>query len=157
MKHPDDHQISAALAGLDLDREVAEHLASCVECRCRVASMRELIADRRDRMWADEPDWGRQRDAVLNRLAETPSTPAMPGRSRWWRPALAAAATVVVVVGLSLLGPRPVERTVTNGEIPVTEILAEMDALLEDDSIPGFEVIDPGVEGIEDMIANGSS
>jgi anti-sigma factor RsiW len=157
MKHLDDHQISAALAGLDLDREVDEHLASCVECRGRVASMGELIADRRHRILAEEPDWIRQRAAVLDRLPGASSVPASSASRRWWRPALAAAAAVVVVAGLSLLGPRSVERTAANGEIPVAEILAEMDALLEDDSIPGFEVIDPGLEGLEGMIVDPSS
>jgi hypothetical protein len=37
----------------------------------------------------------------------------------------------------------------------VEEILAEVDAVLADDSIPGFEVIDPGLE--EAIYENGTS
>jgi hypothetical protein len=39
----------------------------------------------------------------------------------------------------------------------VDEILAEVDAVLDDDSIPGFEVIDPGVDTLEGYAANGGS
>ena len=42
-------------------------------------------------------------------------------------------------------------------ELAVEEILAEMDALLADDSIPGFEVIDPWVGELETDIENGAS
>ena len=42
-------------------------------------------------------------------------------------------------------------------DIAVEEILAEVDAVLEDDSLPGFESIDPGVSDLESMIENGAS
>ena len=37
------------------------------------------------------------------------------------------------------------------------QILAEVDAALADDTIPGFELIDPGVSTTDEMIANGAS
>jgi hypothetical protein len=70
---------------------------------------------------------------------------------------LVAAAVVMVAVVVGLIGPSGPEVGVTNGEIPVDQILAEVDALLDDDSIPGFEVIDPGVDDLESYFANGTS
>jgi len=77
-------------------------------------------------------------------------------RSRWLRPVLAVAAALVVAVGLGWLrssGPAdPVAATPS-----VEEILAEMDELLADDSIPGFEIIDPEENDLEGYFDNGAS
>ena len=40
-------------------------------------------------------------------------------------------------------------------ELPVEQILAEVDAVLADDTIPGFELIDPGLD--EEFYENGAS
>ncbi len=156
MKHLDDEQISAAVAGLEPDAEERGHLQSCVECRRRVQAMQRLIDSRRLRLEDDEPDWAAQRQSVLGRLPRVAPAPAAVARG-WWRPAMAAAAALAVVAVVSLVGPRSTELSSDVAEIPVAEILAEVDALLEDDSIPGFEVIDPGLDGLEGAIANGSS
>ena len=78
-------------------------------------------------------------------------------RRRWTRPLLVAAAALVAAIGLrALWAPAPV--VVENGtvsELPVEQILAEVDAVLADDSIPGFEIIDPGLE--EAIYENGAS
>ncbi len=156
MKHLDDGQISTAVAGLDLDAEGRGHLESCVDCRRRVGMMAELIDARRLRMKDEEPDWAAQHEAVLGRLPSASQTPPVRS-SGWWRPAMAVAAALAVVAVVSLVGPRSPELASDNSEIPVAEILAEVDALLEDDSIPGFEIIDPGLDGLEGVIANPSS
>jgi hypothetical protein len=156
MKHLENERISAVVAGLELEAEERAHLESCVECRRSVSAMRDLISVRRVQLEAGEPDWSAQREAVLGRLPPAGRTGPARGRG-WWRPALAAAAAVIVAGVVILMGPRSSELASNGPEIPVAEILAEVDALLEDDSIPGFEVIDPGVDGLEGVIANGSS
>jgi hypothetical protein len=128
-RHLDDDQIAAAVAGTPLDESAAEHLASCVSCNRRVTSLRGLIEQRRQEMVADEPDWVDQRDRVLSRLGEAEISRS--GR-RWMRPALAAAAVIALAIGVGLLqlpnGAGP------DREIAVEEILAEAEALLDDDS-----------------------
>lgn len=156
MKHLDDEQTATAVAGLELDRDGRDHLSSCVDCRRKVEAMRDLIEARRLLMEGDEPDWSAQRDAVLMRLRSEPTRSGARRRS-WWRPAMAAAAALAVVAVVGLIGPRSTEIASNGQELPVAEILAEMDALLADDSIPGFEIIDPGVDGLEGVLANGSS
>jgi hypothetical protein len=78
------------------------------------------------------------------------------GRPRWLRPVLAMAAALVLAVAVGVLRPdrSPVPPP---GEPAVDEILAEMNALLSDDRIPGFEAIDPGVEALTAEIDNGAS
>jgi len=43
------------------------------------------------------------------------------------------------------------------GEPSVEEILAEMDELLSDNSIPGFEIIDPELDDLKTFFDNGAS
>jgi predicted anti-sigma-YlaC factor YlaD len=151
-RHLDDDQIAAALTGAQLDESAAEHLACCIDCRRQVTSLQELIEDRRREMAAEEPDWDDQRQRILSRFGETAH--ARP-RRRWMRPVLAAAAVIALAVGVGLM-------QLPNGggpdrEIAVEEILAEAEALLDDDSIPGFEAIDPGLEGWQELYENGAS
>lgn len=156
MKHLDDAQIAAAVAGLEMDGPGQEHLSSCVECHRQVGEMRDAIGARRLQMELTTPDWDAQRAAVLGRLTAGPPAPAVPSR-RWWRPAMAAAAALLVVTAVVLVGPRTTEMASSGADLPVAEILAEVEVLLDDDSIPGFEVIDPGVEALEGVLANGNS
>ena len=59
---------------------------------------------------------------------------------------LALAAILVAAIGLRMLWiPPPADRA-TNAELPVEQILADVDAVLADDSIPGFELIEPGLD-----------
>jgi hypothetical protein len=153
--HLTPEQIDATIAGLEIDDEAARHLENCVLCRAEVTGFDELVDARRAEMSADEPDWTRQREAVMDRL---PVGVASTGRRRprWLRPMLAAAAVVVIAVGIGLLRwDRPVEPAAD--EVAVDEILAEMNELLSDDSIPGFEIIDPETDDLETYFDNGAS
>lgn len=154
--HLDDEQIAAVIIGAELERAAADHLESCLDCRRRVASMEELMALRRQRMATDEPDWDLQLAAVMDRLpADDAARPSR--RSSWIRPLMAAAAALLVVVVVGMLGPDQPEIVSNGTDIAVEEILAEMDEILADDSIPGFEVIDPGMEELESYLSAGAS
>lgn len=143
-EHLTDEQMAAAVAELPLEEAPRQHLAGCVSCKGQLAEMRRLIQERRLDMVADAPNWETQREEILGRLGETARSKT---RRRWMRPVLAAAAVVAMAVGVAVLqrpsgvGPEP--------EIAIEEILAEADELLGDDSIPGFELIDPGIEELQ--------
>ena len=155
-RHLEDHEIDAAVAGIGPDEAVRDHLARCAECRRKVAAMEELIDARRAEIARQEPDWEAQREAVLARLPN--AAVSAPVRRRWWlRPVSAVAAVAAMAVAVGLLVPRGGELPSELSDAAVEEILAEMDALLEDDSIPGFELIDPGYEDLESYLANGTS
>lgn len=154
-RHLDSEEIAAVVAGLDLDRAARDHLESCVVCRAEAADLERLIGARRDQMRAGEPDWAISAARIMGRL------PAEPGddrrlRSRWLRPVLALAAVLVLAVGLGILRPDGAVDSPA-GEPSVEEILAEMDELLSDDSIPGFEIIDPEMDDLETYFRNGAS
>ncbi len=154
-KHLTSEEIAAVVAGLELEIPSREHLESCVVCRAEAADLEELIGNRREEMLDHAPDWDDQMRQVMDRL------PAHPGadlrrRPRWLRPVLAVAAAVILAVGIGILRPnRPVEPPA--GGPSVEEILAEMDELLADDSIPGFEMIDPEMDDLETYFDNGAS
>ena len=155
--HLEDRHITAAVAGLELEPDVERHLASCVSCRQQVVEMKELIDARRGEIESGAPDWERQRREILLRLPEAPVM-ASPMRRRWVRPLLAAAAVLLMVIGLRVLWvPGTPVTPVVDGEIAVEEILAEVDAVLADEYLPGFESIDPGVSDPESIFENGSS
>ena len=104
---------------------------------------------------ADEPDWGVQAQQIMDRLPVAAAGHGR-GRSSWLRPVLALAAVLVMAVGLGILRSNgPVEEPVV--EPTVEEILAEMDELLSDDSIPGFEIIDPETDDLATFFDNGAS
>ncbi len=155
-RHLDDIQIADAIAGAELDEAATSHLGSCLDCRRRTTAMQELIGIRRRQMALGEPDWEAQRAAILHRLPEAQT--ARSGRlNTWLRPLLAAAAALIVVAVMGLLRPGRIEIVSNGDEISVEEILAEVDELLADDSIPGFEVIDPGMEELEGYLSAGAS
>ena len=146
--HLTDEQFAAAVAGLELENTVRQHLGSCIGCRSSVAEMGRLIDARRAQMEAEEPDWQAQRERVAGSL--DPRT-TVPRRPRWRAPALAAAAMILIAVGLGLV-QFPGSTNTPVDEIAVEDILAEAETLLADDSIPGFEIIDPGFAEIEDYL-----
>ena len=153
--HLEEHEIIAAVAGLGLDATAEEHLGSCVSCRQQVSAMRDLTDARREILEAGAPDWERQRQEIMLQL---PAAPAVrPIRRRLWtRPLLAVAALLVAAIGLrALWAPAPVADPGIVSEVPVEQILAEVDAMLADDSIPGFEVIDQGLD--DAIFENGTS
>jgi len=159
--HLDELELTAAVAGLDLEPAAAEHLAACAACRRRVESTASLLEQRRLARNATEPDWNVQRRAILERLPRRIGL-RLPPLLPWWRPLLAVAALLVLAVTVSLVrsGSRvPVTRT----DIPVEQILAEVDAALDGPAIPGFGPLGslvPGLEGtddLEDLLVNGAS
>ncbi len=153
--HLEEHEITAAVAGLELKAAVEGHLGSCVSCRRQVSAMREVIDARRGDLEAEAPDWERQRQEILLQL---PSVPTIrPSRRRVWaRPLLAIAAVLVAAIGLrALWAPAPVVDPGVVSELPVEQILAEVDAMLADDSIPGFELLDQGMD--DAIFDNGTS
>jgi hypothetical protein len=150
--HLEDVEFAAALVGEKLAGKVAEHLEACVSCRRQLAGMRCWIEERRDRTERDAPDWQDQWERIAARLDGVAAS--RPHR-RWLRPAVAAAAVVAVAVGVGIM--QLPEGEDVRSELAVEEILAETDALLADDTIPGFEVIDPGLEGLQDDSDNGVS
>ena len=155
--HLEDHEFAAAVEGLELEGESAEHLAACISCRQQVAALQTAICDRRLGMESEVSDWDRQREEILAQLPSLPAT-GSPSQRRWLRPLLAAAATLLVAVGVNSLWDPPGGTEPTLGtEIEIEEILAEVDAVLADDSLPGFEFIDPGVDDPESLFENGAS
>jgi len=156
MRHLDNHQLAAAIAGLELEAGVEEHLTSCMSCRSQVHETRELIARRRQLLSEDEPDWQYQRREILLRLP-TISATRRKRSSRWLRPVLAAAAILLVVVGLGLMRRNAPHGGQEAPEVAIEQILSDVDAVLDDDTIPGFESIDPGLANLEKMYTNGAS
>lgn len=153
--HLDENEISAAVAGLDLEVAAEEHLASCLTCRQQVSSMWELIDARRQGLESEVPDWERQRQEILLRLPSEPSI-GSPRHRLWIRPLLAVAAVLLAAIGLrTLWTTAPPAEVTAAAELPVEQILAEVDAVLADDSIPGFEVIEPGLD--DAVFENGAS
>jgi len=155
--HLDEHEITAAVAGLELEPGAEEHLASCLSCRQQMTAIKDLIDARGEQMAAETPDWDRQREEILLRLPNDQAGRSVKIR-RWMRPLLAAAAVLLVAVGLKVLWvPATPGDSVVEVEIPIEQILAEVDAVLADDSLPGFESIDPGVDDLERYFENGES
>jgi AcrR family transcriptional regulator len=159
--HLDDLELAAAVAGLDLEPSVAEHLAVCATCRDRVAAMESLLERRRLARRADEPDWEAQRRAVLAGLP-TPRRLPIPRVGLWWRPLLAAAAVLALATTVALVRSRETAPP-ARPDLPVEQILADVDATLDRGGIPGFGPLGslvPGVEGTEeldDLLVNGAS
>ena len=152
--HLEEHEITAAVAGLELEAAVEEHLGSCVSCRRQVSAMREVIDARLEDLEAEAPDWERQRQEIMLQLPATPM--ARPRRRLWTRPLLAVAAVLVAAIGLrALWAPTPVVDPGVVSEFPVEQILAEVDAMLADDSIPGLEPLDQGMD--DAIFDNGTS
>ncbi|MCU0305911.1 MAG: hypothetical protein MUC56_17800 [Thermoanaerobaculales bacterium] len=153
--HPTPDQLSRAAAGLELEPALSAHLADCVACRAETRRLDPLIDARRRETLSDEPDWDEQHRRIMGRLPSTASIAAV-RRGRWRRPLLAAAALLTIGVGIAVLvpdrgaDPRPTE-------VAVEEILGEMNELLADDSIPGFEIIDPEAAQLETYFDDGAS
>ena len=154
--HLTDDDFAAVVAGLEASSKAAEHLSSCVSCRQEVAELQRLVADRLRGMEAEAPDWQSQRQEVMARLADRSTHRRAPAH-RWLRPLLAVAAAVVVAVGLVLLMPHGTATSPPPEDLDVEQILAEVDAVLADDSLPGFEPIDLGFEDPEIYVENGTS
>lgn len=157
--HVTDSELSEAVAGVSVDPRIEEHLGSCVACRRRLDEVREILALRRADLEAGAPDWEAQRQRILAQI-ESPRAVVVPlRRGRWWRPALAAAASLIAAAGLwiGVARHRPAQ---TAGTLAVEQILSEVDATLADNEVPGFEALDsivPTSDEIESLISNGAS
>jgi hypothetical protein len=124
--HLGEDQITAAVAGLDLEPDMQRHLDSCLSCRRQVTEMKGVIDARRQELLSGEPDWEHQREQILTRLPGVAE--AVPSRKRrWMRPLLAAAAVLLMVIGIRVLWvPGTPVAPLVEGEIAVEEILAEV-------------------------------
>ncbi len=139
--HLKPEEIEAVIAGLEIEDEARKHFESCVLCRTEAAEFKELIEVRRAEMATREPDWTLQAEEIMGRIPVRAATVIRP-RSGWMRPILALAAVMVIAVGIGILRMDAPPETPVD-DLAVEEILAEMDELLSNDSIPGFEIIDP--------------
>ena len=153
--HLEENEFTAAVAGLELETAAEKHLGTCLSCRQQVATMRDVIDARRGRLEAEAPDWEGQRQEIMLQLPLAPTT-QLKRRRPWVRPLLAIAAVLVAAIGLRVLWtPAPVADPGVVSELPVEQILADVDAMLADDSIPGFELIDQGMD--DAIFENGAS
>jgi hypothetical protein len=153
-RHLDDERISAMLIGV-ADEAAQEHLAGCLGCRRQVESFAGLVGERRRRLLDEAPRWDEQRRQILDRVA---GGEVVPLKRRPLRVLAVAAAAAVIALGLALvqLGGGRTDRT----ELPVEQILAEVDATLASDSLPGFErleVMVPDADELEGYLDNPAS
>jgi hypothetical protein len=144
-RHLDEHEITAAVAGLELDQTARDHLGSCLSCRRQVTRVKRLLDHRRELINGRAPDWDRQQQQILTQLPP-PQAAVVPIRRRQWlRPLMAAAAVVLLAVAIGSLyqapGPAVPGTPVPGDELAVEEILAEVDAILDADGFPGFEAL----------------
>lgn len=149
MTHLHEDQLAAVVADLEVDESVTEHLGHCLPCRQTVRDFREMVGHRLMDLAGEAPDWEAQRDAVLARLPQPGGVAAARRRRRWTRPLLAAAAVVVTAIGIAVVGSRQDDLPAGSGELQVEQILAEADALLADDTIPGFGALEPDFDDLE--------
>jgi hypothetical protein len=156
-RHLTRDEITAVIAGLPIGDAANEHLESCVACRSQLTGFADIVSARRATMTADEPEWETAAAAVMARLPEPDAAAGGSRRPRWLRPVLALAAAIVVAVAVGVLMPDRQAVQPQPEDIAVEEILAEMDELLSDDRIPGFEAIDPGLDDLSAYIDNGAS
>jgi len=154
--HLTDEDFTTVVAGQGFSSQAAEHLSSCVSCRQEVNELQRLIAARRQGMGAGAPEWQQQRGEVMARLTDRPLPLRAPARGRL-RPLLAAAAVLMVAVGVGLLMSPRATTPPSMEDLAIEQILAEVDAVLADDSLPGFESIDLGVDDPECYFENGES
>jgi hypothetical protein len=148
--HLDDHDLSRAMAGLPLAGAAAAHLAQCLTCRRRVEHFGERLDGLRAARLGEEPDWESQRRAVLERLP--PGAPVVALAPRKRVRLLAAAALILAALGLAALQlgrrtPQPA------AQVPVEQILAEVDATLSGPIYPGFEALEPIVPDADELQA----
>jgi hypothetical protein len=103
----------------------------------------DQVENRRRAMEEEMPEWDTHLVQVLSGLPHTPAAP-LAARRRWLNPLLAAAATITLAVGTSMVfhrsGPAPVPTP--RPEIAIEEILAQAESLLAEDGIPDFDVLD---------------
>ncbi len=158
-EHLTEQEMSLACAGLELPLAAAAHLESCAGCRRRVAAFAEVASARRREQAAAEPDWVAQRTAILDRLGEAPVVTPFRRWQRARRIVLAAAAVLVLGVGLAVLVRRPAPAPHLTDRT-VEQVLAEVNQTLASDAVPGFDALDPLVPDsgeLEQVSSNNTS
>ena len=156
-RHLDDRQITTALADPGGDRDVRRHLSECVACRRRLDALEELLEQRRQELLRGAPDWGEQERRILDRVADSTVVPLPARRRRVARVLVAAAAVAVMALAILLVQPGGESG---GSSLAVEEILAEVDATLDSDTLPGFEPLEPMVpdaDELESYLVNGAS
>jgi len=147
-RHLESKEVDALICGEELDQERMEHLRNCLSCRKQIESFREIVDAAALEIEAEMPEIDTQVEAVLGRLAavEGVKEPVSRAVSRQGlrRALLLAAATLLLILGGLKLRPGAgiaVQPTPRPG-LKIEEILSTTDALLADNSIPGFESLD---------------
>jgi anti-sigma factor RsiW len=104
------YEYAAGRLGVDQRLEVEKHLSGCAECRAALEGAREVVSLVRD--WAPEPPSAdfraRVRQAIMTHeipAAQAPAAPKLRFTSWKFYVPLAVAATIVVAVAVSRLGP----------------------------------------------------
>lgn len=135
--HLADYELVDALEGTLADARAA-HIAACPACAAQLDDLRAIVARAAG---ADVPEppaffWKQLSARVRAAVAEeSPAAPLGVGRQwaphRWLRPAIAAAAAVLIALGWTLSqGPQPTKPTVA----PAVAMRTSDDADLGDDS-----------------------
>jgi len=164
--HWTDDDFDAFFCGDEIGPERLAHLKECLSCRKRVDDFSALVEGASRQIEAEMPEAGEQLESILVGIASL-STTQNHGRGRKWRALsgvqrslLMAAATLLLILGgLSL---RPAGRTrlapTPRPDLQVEEILSTANALLADNSIPGFDGLGSLNEGeLELVIDNNQS
>jgi len=148
-QHLTELELVEAVAGRTGDPRVGEHLASCLACHTEVADLQQLISQRQHQLDTLAPSWELQRQQILERL---PTSSTARPTHRWLRPVLAIAAALALSLGLAVLYQHSAgaPRQPTQEE-QLETILAEVDALLVQDSIPGFESLEEIVPSTDEL------
>lgn len=141
-RHLNDSELAFAAAGFDLEPGPTAHLEACISCRRSVDLFLNRVDERRRAIEEEAPNWDEQLDQILGGLSIHSTKPAEKVR-RWLGPLLATAATVIIAIGTGLIVQErdPVPVPTPRPDIKIEEILAQTDALLSEEGIPGFEII----------------
>lgn len=156
-QHLSEQDLTAVVAGLELDSPARSHLADCVACRRAVRATEDVIAMRRLHLEAEAPDLDHQCELVLEAIASDRVVRHSP---RWsWRLMVAAAAAVVVILLGGMVWMNGLHEA-SSGTSPLAaneapfvpeDVLAEVDAALAEDQIPGFAPLEGLVPGDQDL------
>jgi len=158
-RHLDEKQLTGILMGEVMPTPIQDHIESCLSCRRKLDGLRNAVeAVRRDQE-SEMPDWDLQRQIILEGLENrqaTNGTGELHRLRRLRRFILPLAAGVFLALGGITLRQARVSPAVPTPRpaLPIEEILTQADALLSDDSIPGFEGLDSlNNETVESILA----
>ncbi len=150
-RHLDEETLTALVAELDVGDEEREHLQGCVFCRRRIDKIRGPLESRRREIEAEAPDWDEHKGRIMADVLAATGRQLRPPAKLWMRSALALAACVVIAVTVGIFTQE--NPAITQDEIPIEQILAEVDDLLAGDDLPGFEALAEMVPNTEELAA----